>query len=99
MQLMFVKLIFNLLLLYEMCIIHKSENFSAILVFFIFSVIFSSIIAITIPDTAGQLSRVIEILGGQNVNIEYLYAFIGKSDKAVSNYTEKKVCRQSMFMD
>ena len=44
----------------------------------------TEIIAITIPDTAGQLSRVIDILGGENVNIEYLYAFIGKSDKAVS---------------
>ena len=44
----------------------------------------TEIIAITIPDTPGQLSRVIDILGGENVNIEYLYAFIGKSDKAVS---------------
>lgn len=58
MQLMFVKLIFNLLLLYEMCVIHKSENFSAILVFFIFSVIFSSIIAITIPNRALLANRI-----------------------------------------
>ncbi|MBR1592697.1 MAG: amino acid-binding protein [Ruminococcus sp.] len=44
----------------------------------------TEIIAITIPDTPGQLSRVLDILGGENVNVEYLYAFIGKSDKAVS---------------
>lgn len=44
----------------------------------------TEIVAITIPDTPGQLSRVLDILGGQNVNIEYLYAFLGKSDKSVS---------------
>ncbi|MBR4361253.1 MAG: amino acid-binding protein [Ruminococcus sp.] len=44
----------------------------------------TEIVAITIPDTPGQLSRVLDILGEQNVNIEYLYAFLGKSDKSVS---------------
>lgn len=44
----------------------------------------TEIVAITIPDTPGQLSRVLDILGQENVNIDYLYAFIGKSDKSVS---------------
>ena len=44
----------------------------------------TEIVAITIPDSAGQLSRVLDILGQESVNIEYLYAFTGKSDKAVS---------------
>ena len=44
----------------------------------------TEIVAITIPDTPGQLSRVLDILGEQNVNIEYLYAFLGKSDRSVS---------------
>ena len=44
----------------------------------------TEIVAITIPDTPGQLSRVLDILGEQNINIEYLYAFLGKSDKSVS---------------
>jgi hypothetical protein len=44
----------------------------------------TEIVAISIPDTPGQLSRVLDILGGDGVNIEYLYAFLGKSDKSVS---------------
>ena len=44
----------------------------------------TEIVAITIPDTPGPLSRVLDILGEQNVNIEYLYAFLGKSDRSVS---------------
>lgn len=44
----------------------------------------TEILAISIPDSPGQLSRVLDILGNKNVNIEYLYAFLGKSDRAVS---------------
>ena len=44
----------------------------------------TEVVAISIPDTPGQLSRVLDILGGDNVNIEYLYSFLGKSDKSVS---------------
>ncbi|MBO4876932.1 MAG: amino acid-binding protein [Ruminococcus sp.] len=42
------------------------------------------IVAISIPDSPGQLSRVLDILGGEGVNLEYLYAFTGASDKSVS---------------
>ena len=42
------------------------------------------VVTISIPDSPGQLSRVLDILGEQNVNIEYLYAFLGKSDRSVS---------------
>ncbi len=52
MLLMFVKLVVNLLLLYEMCIVHKSENLTIILVFYIFSVLLSSIVALAIPKHA-----------------------------------------------
>ena len=44
----------------------------------------TEVLAISIPDTPGQLSRVLDILGSKNVNVEYLYAFLGKSDRAVS---------------
>ena len=44
----------------------------------------TEIVAISIPDSPGQLSRVLDILGSKNVNIEYLYSFLGKSDKSVS---------------
>ena len=44
----------------------------------------TEVVAISIPDTPGQLSRVLDILGSDSVNIEYLYSFLGKSDKSVS---------------
>lgn len=49
-----------------------------------YAVTVTEIIAITIPDAPGQLSRVLDILGADNVNLEYLYAFTGTSDKSVS---------------
>lgn len=49
-----------------------------------YAVTVTEILAITIPDSTGQLSRVLDILGAEGVNVEYLYAFIGKSDRSVS---------------
>lgn len=49
-----------------------------------YAVTVTEILAISIPDSPGQLSRVLDILGSDGVNIEYLYAFMGTSDKAVS---------------
>lgn len=49
-----------------------------------YAVTVTEIVAISIPDSPGQLSRVLDILGSNNVNLEYLYAFLGKSDKSVS---------------
>ncbi|MBR6243493.1 MAG: amino acid-binding protein [Ruminococcus sp.] len=49
-----------------------------------YAVTVTEIVAISIPDSPGQLSRVLDILGEENVNIEYLYAFLGTSDRAVS---------------
>lgn len=49
-----------------------------------YAVTVTEVIAITIPDAPGQLSRVLDILGADNVNLEYLYAFMGASDKSVS---------------
>ena len=49
-----------------------------------YAVTVTEIVAISIPDAPGQLSRVLDILGEKGVNLEYLYAFIGKSDKSVS---------------
>ena len=42
------------------------------------------IVAISIPDAPGQLSRVLDVLSKNNVNLEYLYAFTGASDRSVS---------------
>ena len=49
-----------------------------------YAVTVTEVVAISIPDSAGQLSRVLDILGESGVNLEYLYAFIGKSDRSVS---------------
>ncbi len=49
-----------------------------------YAVTVTEIVAITIPDSPGQLSRVLDILGEENVNLEYLYAFTGASDRSVS---------------
>ncbi|MBO5572548.1 MAG: amino acid-binding protein [Ruminococcus sp.] len=49
-----------------------------------YAVTVTEVVAISIPDSAGQLSRVLDILGENGVNLEYLYAFIGKSDRSVS---------------
>lgn len=49
-----------------------------------YAVTVTEVVAISIPDSPGQLSRVLDILGSRNVNLEYLYTFLGKSDRSVS---------------
>lgn len=49
-----------------------------------YAVIITDVVTVSIPDTAGQLSRVLDILGSEGVNVEYLYAFLGTSEKSVS---------------
>ena len=49
-----------------------------------YAVTVTEVVAISIPDSPGQLSRVLDVLGDSGVNIEYLYAFIGKSDRSGS---------------
>ncbi|MBR4627828.1 MAG: amino acid-binding protein [Ruminococcus sp.] len=44
----------------------------------------TEVVAISIPDSPGQLSRVLDALGQDNVNVEYMYSFLGTSDNAVS---------------
>lgn len=49
-----------------------------------YAVIMTDVIAVSVPDTAGQLSRILDFLGSDGVNVEYLYAFLGTSEKSVS---------------
>ena len=49
-----------------------------------YAVIVTDVVTVSIPDTAGQLSRVLDVLGNEGVNVEYLYAFLGTSEKSVS---------------
>ncbi len=65
-------------------IVNDTEKAVEILKAAEYAVTVTEIVAISIPDSPGQLSRVLDILGGNDVNLEYLYAFLGKSDKSVS---------------
>ncbi|MGE5371779.1 MAG: ACT domain-containing protein [Solirubrobacterales bacterium] len=49
-----------------------------------FTVSETDVIAIEVPDEPGGLAGVLDVMGQANINIEYLYAFIGKaSDDAL----------------
>ena len=39
----------------------------------------STVLAVRIPNVPGGLDRVLRVLGRENVNIEYMYAFLGAS--------------------
>ncbi len=49
-----------------------------------YAVIVTDVVTVSVPDTAGQLSRVLDVLGSEGVNVEYLYAFLGTSERSVS---------------
>lgn len=44
-----------------------------------FTVSETEVIAVEVPDTPGGLARVLDVMGEASINIEYLYAFIGKA--------------------
>ena len=44
-----------------------------------FTVRETDVIAVEIPDVPGGLANVLRILGDQNINVEYMYAFVQKS--------------------
>lgn len=46
-----------------------------------FTVSETEIIAVAVTDAPGGLARVLGILNGVGVNIEYMYAFVGKSSE------------------
>jgi len=47
-----------------------------------FTVSETDVIAVEIDDTPGGLSRILEILNNNSVNVEYLYAFLEKKTTA-----------------
>ncbi|NLV15780.1 MAG: ACT domain-containing protein [Syntrophomonadaceae bacterium] len=44
-----------------------------------FTVSETEVIAVEVPDSPGGLATVLDIMGEASINIEYLYAFIGKA--------------------
>lgn len=45
-----------------------------------FTVSETEVIAVQVPDSPGGLARVLEQMSEENLNIEYLYAFLGTSE-------------------
>lgn len=43
----------------------------------------TDVIAVELQDKPGGLNQIANILGNSNINIEYLYAYVGKSEGAV----------------
>ena len=43
-----------------------------------YAVTVTDIVAVTVPDAPGQLSRVVGVLAERGVNIEYMYAFAAR---------------------
>ncbi|MDR1159387.1 MAG: ACT domain-containing protein [Syntrophomonadaceae bacterium] len=44
-----------------------------------FTVSVTEVIAVQLPDTPGSLADIIEAISQENLNIEYLYAFVGSN--------------------
>ena len=45
-----------------------------------FTVSCTDVIAISVPDKPGGLAVALDILDGENIGIEYMYAFVGKAE-------------------
>ncbi|MDR2966721.1 MAG: amino acid-binding protein [Methanobacteriaceae archaeon] len=43
----------------------------------------NDVIVVEIPDKPNGLNSVLTILDDENINVEYLYAFVGKTDEAI----------------
>lgn len=61
-------------------ILNKPEEAEQILRDNGFTVSCTDVIAIAIPDVPGSLSKALEVLDGETIGIEYMYAFVGKTD-------------------
>ncbi|MBR3495057.1 MAG: ACT domain-containing protein [Clostridia bacterium] len=42
----------------------------------------TSVLAVAVPDVPGGLNQVLTVLAEQNINVEYMYAFVGKGTGA-----------------
>ncbi|MGE5405507.1 MAG: ACT domain-containing protein [Candidatus Saccharibacteria bacterium] len=69
-----------------------------------FTVSETDVIAVEVPDSPGGLAGVLDVMGNASINIEYLYAFIGKAsedalvifkvenpDKAIATFNENGI--------
>ncbi len=61
-------------------IVNKPEEAEKILKDNGFTVSCTSVIAISVPDKPGGLSAALDILDRKGIGIEYMYAFVGKTE-------------------
>lgn len=61
-------------------IVNKPEKAEEVLKENGFTVSCTSVIAIGIPDKPGGLAKALEILEKEKIGIEYMYAFVGKTE-------------------
>ena len=65
-------------------LIKESSEAAKVLMAAGFVVKCASVLALTVPDQAGGLSGIFDILDRHNLSVEYMYAFTaGKADKAI----------------
>jgi hypothetical protein len=65
-------------------IVNDKEKALAVLKANNFTVSKTDVVAVEVPDTPGGLSKILDLLEGQKVNVEYMYAFIERhSENAV----------------
>ena len=55
-----------------------------------FAVKESDVLAVEIPDSPGALGDVLKVLSADGVNVEYMYAFVGKSEGALMVFKADK---------
>lgn len=60
-------------------IVDKSEEALKVLKERGYAVSKTEVIAVRVPDQPGELSSILSLLEGTGINIEYLYAFVGRS--------------------
>jgi hypothetical protein len=60
-------------------IVNNPETATKVLTDEGFTVATTEVLAIEVPDCPGGLAGIIDILAGKGLNIEYMYAFVGRS--------------------
>lgn len=60
-------------------IVNHPEHASKVLTDEGFTVAITEVLAIEVPDRPGGLAGIIDVLSARGLNIEYMYAFVGRS--------------------
>ena len=64
-------------------IVHDTERTKQVLKDSGFTVGKNEVIAVEVPDRPGGLAGILQALQGKGINVEYMYAFVQKSEHAI----------------